>query len=192
MAVGDPSSAAMPFSQAPSVCSVVSNSSFVPTPAGSIDIVLSKPSFQSFSRSLDYVAIEGISLSHENVVAPMVFIIVALSIINISGLLPNHTRGAFPPSKDQPKQWTRGAKEGMQRALLHRRKYSSLCVSNRGRFPPGRGGVGFRNDWRGRGSYGGRGYSRGGDFNTRPDFGGRGSGRGASLNRGSDVGYHWG
>ncbi|RWW24251.1 hypothetical protein GW17_00011479 [Ensete ventricosum] len=69
----------------------------------------------------------GISLSHENVVAPMVFIIVALSIINISGLLPNHTRGAFPPSKDQPKQWTRGAKEGMQRALLHRRKYSSLC-----------------------------------------------------------------
>ncbi|CAL9147630.1 unnamed protein product [Musa hybrid cultivar] len=79
---------------------------------------------------------------------------------------------------------------GGRQVYVEEKRATSSRVSNRGRFPPGRGG-GFRNDWRGRGSYGGRGYSRG-DFNTRPEFGVRGSGRGASSNRGSDVGYHRG
>ncbi|KNA24001.1 hypothetical protein SOVF_020190 [Spinacia oleracea] len=48
----------------------------------------------------------------------------------------------------------------------------------RGRFPPGRGGGGFRGEGgRGRGGYGGgRGYGRG--ENNRNDFGNRGGGRG--------------
>lgn len=45
MATGDSSLAAMPISHVPYVGLVVSNSSYVPTFVGSMDIVLLKPSF---------------------------------------------------------------------------------------------------------------------------------------------------
>ncbi|XP_028796595.1 ras GTPase-activating protein-binding protein 2 [Neltuma alba] len=56
--------------------------------------------------------------------------------------------------------------------------------AGRGRFPPARGG--FRNDFRGRGFGGGRGFNRN-DYGN-PEFSGRGRGPG---NRGSE-GYHQG
>lgn len=96
MVVGDSLSTVMPISQASYVGSMVSNSSFIPTSVGSMDIVLLKPSFQSFPCSRDDVAVGGISLSYEDAITLMVFIIVAFSITDISGLLLKHTCGCLP------------------------------------------------------------------------------------------------
>ncbi|KMS97102.1 hypothetical protein BVRB_7g178840 [Beta vulgaris subsp. vulgaris] len=62
--------------------------------------------------------------------------------------------------------------------VVEEKKSTSFRGSNRGRFPSGRGGGGFKGEGgRGRGSFaGGRGYGRG--ESNRNDFGNRGGGRG--------------
>ncbi|XP_043703680.1 nuclear transport factor 2-like isoform X2 [Telopea speciosissima] len=71
---------------------------------------------------------------------------------------------------------------GRQVFIEEKRTTTRVVGSGRGvRFPPGRGGGGFRNDnFRGRGNFGGnRGYGRN-EFGNRGDFSGRGRGPGRS------------
>ncbi|XP_057509426.1 nuclear transport factor 2-like isoform X2 [Actinidia eriantha] len=73
---------------------------------------------------------------------------------------------------------------GGRQAFVEEKRSTNSRVSNRGRFPPGRG-YGFRNDG-GRGNYGsGRGYSRN-DVNGRTEYANRGYNRGGFSNRGPD------
>ncbi|PSS14104.1 G3BP-like protein [Actinidia chinensis var. chinensis] len=73
---------------------------------------------------------------------------------------------------------------GGRQAFVEEKRSTNSRVSNRGRFPPGRG-YGFRNDG-GRGIYGsGRGYSRS-DVNGRTEYANRGYNRGGFSNRGPD------
>ncbi|XP_042497721.1 nuclear transport factor 2-like isoform X2 [Macadamia integrifolia] len=71
---------------------------------------------------------------------------------------------------------------GRQAYIEEKRTTTRVVGSGRGvRFPPGRGGGGFRNDnFRGRGNFGGnRGYGRN-EFGNRGEYSGRGRGPGRS------------
>ncbi|KAL8516568.1 hypothetical protein ACS0TY_015004 [Phlomoides rotata] len=73
---------------------------------------------------------------------------------------------------------------GGRHSVIEEKRSTNTRGTIKGRFQPGRGGTGFRNEGpRGRGSYGGgRGYNRG-DFNGRSEYGNRGGSRGGSSNR---------
>ncbi|XP_017242270.1 nuclear transport factor 2 [Daucus carota subsp. sativus] len=85
---------------------------------------------------------------------------------------------------------------GGRPAVIEEKRSTNSRVTNRGRFPAGRG-VGFRNEagfrnegMRGRGNYGGgRGYNRA-EFSGRSEFSNnRGNNRGGSSNRGGGDGF---